>query len=123
MSILSRENSTEMLYSSHGSMVRKPLSATKLIEKLQIVSLCLMCVLLIRDLLDGICLTFIVLDFNFRKNHLEDHIVEKTDLPDELVRDVTGQLAFEEENSWVSNYIPPITPYSSDLQITIVCSQ
>ncbi|CAG5136592.1 unnamed protein product, partial [Candidula unifasciata] len=29
-------------------------------------------------------------------NHLDDHIVERTALPDELIRTVRGQTAFEE---------------------------
>ena len=33
----------------------------------------------------------------FRTNHFNDYILEETDLPDELIRNVTGQVAFEEE--------------------------
>ena len=33
-----------------------------------------------------------------RKNHTKDHIVERTALPDELIRGVTGQIAFKEQS-------------------------
>ncbi len=43
-----------------------------------------------------------------RQNHLDDHIVERTALPNELIRNVQGQLAFEEENPrvWPINHFP-----------------
>lgn len=44
-------------------------------------------------------------------NHFEDHIVERTALPDELIRGVTGQTAFEEELPmiWPINHFPDQT--------------
>lgn len=33
----------------------------------------------------------------FRTNHTKDHIVERTALPDQLIREVSGQVAFEEQ--------------------------
>ena len=48
------------------------------------------------------------IDTHFRNNHFEDHIVERTALPSELIRDVQGQLAFEEEHPrvWPINHFP-----------------
>ena len=48
------------------------------------------------------------IDKHFRKNHFEDYIVERTALPSELIRDVQGQLAFEEEHPrvWPINHFP-----------------
>ena len=45
---------------------------------------------------------------NFRENHFEDHIVERTALRSELIRDVQGQLVFEEEQPrvWPINHFP-----------------
>uniref|UniRef100_A0A2C9JZJ8 Uncharacterized protein n=1 Tax=Biomphalaria glabrata TaxID=6526 RepID=A0A2C9JZJ8_BIOGL len=42
------------------------------------------------------------------KNHLEDHIVERTALPDELIRTVSGEVAFEETypRVWPINHFP-----------------
>lgn len=34
---------------------------------------------------------------------MNDNIVERTALPDELIRNVTGQVAFKEENARVRN--------------------
>lgn len=41
-------------------------------------------------------------------NHLQDHIVERTALPDHLIRSVTGQTAFKEEQPrvWPINHFP-----------------
>eukprot|EP00057_Strongylocentrotus_purpuratus_P014385 XP_011668859.1 PREDICTED: protein SSUH2 homolog [Strongylocentrotus purpuratus] len=41
-------------------------------------------------------------------NHMNDNIVERTALPDELIRNVTGQVAFKEENAriWPINHFP-----------------
>ncbi|XP_019618474.1 PREDICTED: protein SSUH2 homolog isoform X1 [Branchiostoma belcheri] len=41
-------------------------------------------------------------------NHVEDHIVERTALPDELIRGVSGQVAFKEEypRVWPINHFP-----------------
>ncbi|XP_005089285.1 protein SSUH2 homolog [Aplysia californica] len=41
-------------------------------------------------------------------NHVEDHIVERTALPDELIRGVSGQMAFEETQPrvWPINHFP-----------------
>lgn len=41
-------------------------------------------------------------------NHLQDHIVERTALPDHLVRSVSGQVAFEEQQRrvWPINHFP-----------------
>ncbi|KAK3584315.1 hypothetical protein CHS0354_027440 [Potamilus streckersoni] len=41
-------------------------------------------------------------------NHLVDHIVERTSMPDHLIRNVSGQLAFEEQNLrvWPVNHFP-----------------
>ncbi|XP_064633849.1 protein SSUH2 homolog isoform X2 [Lineus longissimus] len=41
-------------------------------------------------------------------NHLADHIVERTSLPDHLIRNVSGELAFEEElpRVWAINHFP-----------------
>ena len=33
----------------------------------------------------------------YRKNHDDDHILERTDLPDKLIKKATGVIAFEEE--------------------------
>uniref|UniRef100_T1JCR8 CR-type domain-containing protein n=1 Tax=Strigamia maritima TaxID=126957 RepID=T1JCR8_STRMM len=43
-----------------------------------------------------------------RKNHIDDYIVERTSLPDDLVRTVSGQLAFEEDlpRVWPINHFP-----------------
>ncbi|XP_070182963.1 protein SSUH2 homolog, partial [Littorina saxatilis] len=43
-----------------------------------------------------------------RKNHEKDHIVERTELPDHLIRGVTGQVAFEEDAArvWPINHFP-----------------
>lgn len=40
------------------------------------------------------------------KNHVNDHIVERTPLPDHLIRNVSGQIAFEESNQrvWPINH-------------------
>lgn len=38
---------------------------------------------------------FIQLTVNF-KNHVASHVIEGTDLPDELIRDVTGEVVFEQ---------------------------
>ena len=35
---------------------------------------------------------------------MEDHILERTDLPDELIRDVQGHIAFQEENVQVEKF-------------------
>ena len=39
-----------------------------------------------------------------RTNHLQDHIVERTALPDHLIRSVSGQVAFEEQQPRVGFY-------------------
>ncbi|XP_059150493.1 protein SSUH2 homolog isoform X2 [Physella acuta] len=41
-------------------------------------------------------------------NHLDDHIIERTSLPDELIRTVSGQVAFEETSPrvWPVNHFP-----------------
>ncbi|XP_001199642.2 protein SSUH2 homolog [Strongylocentrotus purpuratus] len=41
-------------------------------------------------------------------NHVEDNIVERTNLPDELIRDVTGNIVFEEEQPkvWPITHFP-----------------
>lgn len=46
--------------------------------------------------------------FYCRINHLADHIVERTSLPDHLIRNVSGELAFEEElpRVWAINHFP-----------------
>ncbi|CAL1537493.1 unnamed protein product [Lymnaea stagnalis] len=50
---------------------------------------------------------FIQLTINWT-NHLEDHIVERTALPDELIRSVSGEVAFEETSPrvWPVNHFP-----------------
>ncbi|XP_064604972.1 protein SSUH2 homolog isoform X2 [Liolophura sinensis] len=50
---------------------------------------------------------FIRLTVNWH-NHLGDHIVERTPLPDELIRSVSGQIAFEESQPkvWPINHFP-----------------
>lgn len=46
---------------------------------------------------------FIFIDFfSFRKNNIGHHIVEKTDLPDELIHDVAGTLGFQDTQPRVS---------------------
>nr|KAG5711286.1 hypothetical protein BaRGS_005983 [Batillaria attramentaria] len=42
------------------------------------------------------------------KNHMKDHIVERTALPDHLIRTVSGQVAFEEQQPrvWPINHFP-----------------
>lgn len=35
---------------------------------------------------------------------MEDHILERTDLPDELIRNVQGHIAFVEENVQVEKF-------------------
>ncbi|XP_054751524.2 protein SSUH2 homolog isoform X1 [Lytechinus pictus] len=61
---------------------------------------------------------FIQLTVNWT-NHLNDNIVERTALPDELIRNVTGQVAFKEENArvWPINHFPDqaINQASKDL--------
>ena len=37
-----------------------------------------------------LCLSF------YSVNHKDDHIMEKTDMPDELVRNVNGEIIFEQ---------------------------
>lgn len=41
-------------------------------------------------------------------NHTKDHIVERTALPDQLIREVSGQVAFEEQQPrvWPINHFP-----------------
>ena len=39
-----------------------------------------------------------------RQIHTNDHIVESTALPDHLIREATGQIAFEESGVRVSKY-------------------
>ncbi|XP_067120458.1 protein SSUH2 homolog [Centruroides vittatus] len=43
------------------------------------------------------------------KNHVDDFIVEQTSLPDQLIRDVTGHVAFEEQQLrvWPINHFQP----------------
>lgn len=36
------------------------------------------------------------------RNHVEDHIMEETDMPDELIREVSGTKAFEQTLPQVS---------------------
>lgn len=57
---------------------------------------------------DSLCPSLNCVLYIFRENHFEDHIVERTALPNELIRDVQGQLAFEEENPrvWPINHFP-----------------
>lgn len=43
--------------------------------------------------------------FHFRTNHLDDHIVERTALPDELIRTVSGLTAFEETSPRVIMFL------------------
>ena len=40
--------------------------------------------------------------FSLRKNNIGHHIVEKTDLPDELIHDVAGTLGFQDTQPRVS---------------------
>jgi len=40
----------------------------------------------------------------YRTNHVEDHVVERTDLPDHLVKSVTGQVAFTETQPRVGQH-------------------
>jgi len=40
-----------------------------------------------------------------------EHILEKTNMPEDLIRDVSGQVAFEEED----NKVHPITAFSDDV--------
>ena len=40
-----------------------------------------------------------------RINHVKDHIVERTSLPDHLIRGVGGQVAFSETQQRVGPYI------------------
>ena len=41
----------------------------------------------------------------FRSNHAEDFILERTDMPDELIRNVEGEMVFQEERPLVCVYI------------------
>lgn len=40
---------------------------------------------------------------HIRKNHKLDHIVERTALPDELIRGASGKLAFEDQQPRVGH--------------------
>ncbi|XP_013384139.1 protein SSUH2 homolog [Lingula anatina] len=52
-------------------------------------------------------------------NNMNDHIVERTSLPDELIRSVTGQVAFEEElpRVWPINHFPDATINQASQQL------
>lgn len=41
-------------------------------------------------------------EFFYRTNHFEDYILERTAMPDELIRKASGQTAFQEEQPFVS---------------------
>ena len=55
-----------------------------------------------------------------RTNHLDDHIVERTALPDELIRQVSGQTAFEEELPMVSGRMYQCGASKTSMQLTVV---
>ena len=40
-----------------------------------------------------------------RSNHAEDFILERTDMPDENIRNVQGEMVFQEERPLVCMYI------------------
>ena len=50
--------------------------------------------------------------FSFSINHVTDYILETTDMPDELIRDVSGQVLFEQTLPYVSllTFSYPIHP-------------
>ncbi len=52
-------------------------------------------------------------------NHLSDNIVERTSLPDELIRGVTGEIAFTEEQPrvWPINHFPDQTINQASKQL------